>query len=226
MNLIEISEIAKVYRISEVEIHALRNISLNIREGEYISIMGPSGSGKSTLMHILGCLDTPTSGEYRLKNIEVGRLSDDELARIRNSEIGFVFQSFNLLPRATIAHNVELPMIYSGKSSRERKARTREVLKRVGLQNRMNHLPSQLSGGETQRAAIARAVATGPSLILADEPTGNLDSSTGEEILGLFDDLHREGNTLIVVTHERYVAEKAERVIYLRDGMVVEDYES
>ncbi len=224
MSLIEIDGIAKVYKVGEVEIEALRGVSLSIGEGEYVSIMGPSGSGKSTLMHILGCLDTPTSGEYLLKNVKVSSLSDEELAGIRNKEIGFIFQSFNLLPRATVMHNTELPMIYSGKSVRERRMRAAQVLEKVGLRDRMNHLPSQLSGGETQRAAIARAVVTRPSIILADEPTGNLDSHTGEEILGLFGDLYEEGNTLIVVTHEEYVAERAERIIYLRDGRVVEGY--
>lgn len=224
MSLIETRDVTKVYKVGEVEIHALRGISVEIEEGEYVSIMGPSGSGKSTLMHILGCLDTPTAGEYILNNVEVNKLSDEELARIRNREIGFIFQSFNLLPRATVMHNVELPLIYSGASARDRKNRTSQVLEKVGLADRSRHIPSQLSGGETQRAAIARAVVTSPSLVLADEPTGNLDSSTGEEILSLFDDLHKEGNTLIVVTHERYVAEKGERVIYLRDGRVVEEY--
>ena len=224
MSLIETRDVTKVYKVGEVEIHALRGISVEIEEGEYVSIMGPSGSGKSTLMHILGCLDTPTAGEYVLNSVEVNKLSDEELAKIRNKEIGFIFQSFNLLPRATVMHNVELPLIYSGASPRERRNRTSRVLEKVGLADRSRHIPSQLSGGETQRAAIARAVVTRPSLVLADEPTGNLDSSTGEEILNLFDDLHKEGNTLIVVTHERYVAEKAERVIYLRDGKVVEEY--
>lgn len=222
MSLIECRDVTKVYRVGAVDIHALRGVSLSIEEGEYVSIMGPSGSGKSTLMHILGCLDTPTSGEYRLKDVEVNALSDEELARIRNREIGFIFQSFNLLPRATVTHNTELPMIYSGMSARERKSRTAQVLEKVGLRDRMGHLPSQLSGGETQRAAIARAVVTKPSLVLADEPTGNLDSHTGEEILSLFTDLHKDGNTLIVVTHEKYVAERAERIVHLRDGQIVE----
>jgi len=216
--------VTKVYRVGAVDIHALRGVSLAIEQGEYLSIVGPSGSGKSTLMHILGCLDTPTSGEYTLKGVRVNTLSDEELARIRNREIGFIFQSFNLLPRATVMHNTELPMIYSGVSARERKSRTLQVLEKVGLKDRTGHLPSQLSGGETQRAAIARAVVTRPSLVLADEPTGNLDSRTGEEILELFTDLHKDGNTLIVVTHERYVADRAERIIYLHDGQVVERY--
>lgn len=226
MSLIETHEITKVYKVGAVEINALRGITLNIEDGEYVSIMGPSGSGKSTLMHILGCLDKPTSGEYKLKNVEVNGLSDEELARIRNKEVGFVFQSFNLLPRAKVIHNVELPLIYSGMSARERKSRASKVLERVGLGDRMNHLPSQLSGGEVQRVAIARALVASPSLILADEPTGNLDSRTGEEILNLFGELHKDGNTLVVVTHEKYVAERAERVIYLRDGRVVEGYGS
>ncbi|KPJ48807.1 macrolide ABC transporter ATP-binding protein [candidate division TA06 bacterium DG_26] len=224
MSLIECSDVTKVYRVGAVDIHALRGVSLAIEQGEYLSIVGPSGSGKSTLMHILGCLDTPTSGEYTLKGVRVNTLSDEELARIRNREIGFIFQSFNLLPRATVMHNTELPMIYSGVSARERKSRTLQVLEKVGLKDRTGHLPSQLSGGETQRAAIARAVVTRPSLVLADEPTGNLDSRTGEEILELFTDLHKDGNTLIVVTHERYVADRAERIIYLHDGQVVERY--
>jgi putative ABC transport system ATP-binding protein len=223
VNLIETRDITRAYEVGEVKIHALRGTSVTIGQGEYISIMGPSGSGKSTLMHILGCLDTPTSGEYRLKDVLVNELSDEELARIRNREIGFIFQSFNLLSRATVIHNVELPLIYSGTSSRERKKRAFEVLERVGLADRKSHLPTQLSGGETQRAAIARAVVTRPSLILADEPTGNLDSVTGEEILTLFDGLHEEGNTVIVVTHEKYVADRAQRTILLRDGRVVED---
>jgi len=224
VSLIECSDVTKVYRVGAVDIHALRGVSLAIEQGEYLSIVGPSGSGKSTLMHILGCLDTPTSGEYTLKGVRVNTLSDEELARIRNREIGFIFQSFNLLPRATVMHNTELPMIYSGVSARERKSRTLQVLEKVGLKDRTGHLPSQLSGGETQRAAIARAVVTRPSLVLADEPTGNLDSRTGEEILELFTDLHKDGNTLIVVTHERYVADRAERIIYLHDGQVVERY--
>ncbi len=222
MNLIETKEITRAYEVGEVKIDALRGISVTIEAGEYISIMGPSGSGKSTLMHILGCLDTPTSGEYRLKDVLVNQLSDEELARIRNREIGFIFQSFNLLSRATVIHNVELPLIYSGTSSRERRKRALDVLERVGLADRKNHLPTQLSGGETQRAAIARAVVTRPSLILADEPTGNLDSQTGEEILMLFDSLHEDGNTVIVVTHEKYVADRAQRTILLRDGKVVD----
>lgn len=224
MSLIQTTDITKVYRVGEVEIHALRGVSIQIEQGEYVSIMGPSGSGKSTLMHILGCLDNPTSGEYRLKDIKVNLLPDEELARIRNREIGFVFQSFNLLPRATVMHNIELPLIYSGVRSQDRRNKTALVLERVGLAERMNHLPSQLSGGERQRAAIARALVTDPALILADEPTGNLDSRTGEEILALFDDLHEDGNTLIIVTHETYVAERAGRTIHLRDGGVVNEH--
>ncbi|KPJ51176.1 macrolide ABC transporter ATP-binding protein [candidate division TA06 bacterium DG_26] len=224
MSLIQTIDITKVYRVGEVEIHALRGVSVQIEQGEYVSIMGPSGSGKSTLMHILGCLDNPTSGEYRLKDIKVNLLPDEELARIRNREIGFVFQSFNLLPRASVMHNIELPLIYSGVRSRDRRNKTALVLERVGLADRMNHLPSQLSGGERQRAAIARALVTSPTLVLADEPTGNLDSRTGEEILTLFDDLHEDGNTLIIVTHETYVAERAGRTIHLRDGKVVNEH--
>ncbi len=220
MNLIEAKDITRTYKIGTVEIHALRSVNLNVRQGEYVSVMGHSGSGKSTLMHILGCLDTPTSGKYRLKGMDVTSLSEERLATIRNREIGFIFQTFNLLSRASVLHNVELPLIYRGLPSKERKRKSISVLENVGLGDRINHHPNQLSGGERQRVAIARAIVINPSLILADEPTGNLDSKTGEEILTLFDEIYREGNTLIVVTHERYVAKRAERIVHIKDGSI------
>jgi len=221
--LIRLNDIRKVYQIGEIEVPALRGISLVVKRGEYMAIMGPSGSGKSTLMNLIGCLDTATQGEYWLNGENVSSLSDNELARIRNKEIGFIFQTFNLLPRANALHNVELPLIYAGIPMGERKQIAREALKSVGLADRMHHKPAELSGGQRQRVAIARALATKPSLILADEPTGNLDSATGEEILQVFDVLSQQGNTLIVVTHEEFVAARAARVVRLLDGKILSD---
>lgn len=214
------NEVVKIYKTGKTEVHALRGVSLSIREGEYISIMGPSGSGKSTLMNILGCLDTPTSGTYHLKGKNVHALGDEELARIRNEEIGFVFQTFNLLPRLNALANVELPLIYAKVPRQERHRRASQILDKVGLGDRKTHHPNELSGGQQQRVAIARALVNAPSLILADEPTGNLDSQSSEEIMALFDDLHREGHTIIVVTHEASIAEHAERVIQMLDGKI------
>lgn len=205
------------------EVHALRGISTQIAKGEYVAIMGPSGSGKSTLMNLIGCLDTPSRGAYELNGRQVASLNDDELALIRNREIGFVFQTFNLLPRATALHNVELPLIYSGSPSETRIDMARRALDMVDLSDRMTHRPNQLSGGQRQRVAIARALVNNPSLILADEPTGNLDTKTGIEIMGLFDRLHRAGNTIILVTHEHDVARYADRILHIRDGQVEQD---
>jgi putative ABC transport system ATP-binding protein len=221
--LIRLDDVLKTYQIGEIEVPALRGVSLIVHRGEYIAIMGPSGSGKSTLMNLIGCLDTATKGDYWLNGQNVSQLSDNELAHIRNKEIGFVFQTFNLLPRANALHNVELPLIYAGVAMGERKQMAREALKAVGLGDRVNHKPSELSGGQRQRVAIARALANKPSLILADEPTGNLDSATGEEILVMFDELSRLGNTLIVVTHEEFVAARAARVVRLFDGKILSD---
>jgi putative ABC transport system ATP-binding protein len=204
-------------------VRALRGVSLQIKQNEYVAVMGPSGSGKSTLMNLIGCLDTPTAGEYWLNGQQVSSLDDDQLARIRNKEIGFVFQTFNLLPRATALHNVELPLIYAGLSGRERRAQAVHALERVGLSDRMEHRPNELSGGQRQRVAIARALVNGPSILLADEPTGNLDSTTSAEIMGVFRDLHDQGQTIVMVTHERDIAAHAARVVTLRDGLVATD---
>ncbi len=208
---------------SEQQVHALRGVNLRIDRNEYVAIMGPSGSGKSTLMNLIGCLDTPSKGRYWLNNQLVSELDDDELARIRNKEIGFVFQTFNLLARATALHNVELPLIYAGMPAEERVARAKECLTQVGMEHRMMHKPNELSGGQRQRVAIARALVNRPSILLADEPTGNLDSQTGSETMALFDRLHSEGNTIVLVTHEHDIAEYAHRVIHLKDGVVSGD---
>ncbi len=208
---------------SEQQVQALRGINVRIQRNEYVAIMGPSGSGKSTLMNLIGCLDTPSKGNYWLNSQLVSELNDDELAHIRNKEIGFVFQTFNLLPRATSLHNVELPLIYAGMSAEERLERAKSVLASVGMEKRMNHKPNELSGGQRQRVAIARALVNNPSIILADEPTGNLDSQTGVEIMALFDRLHDQGNTIVLVTHEHDIAEYAHRVIHIRDGQVFSD---
>jgi len=220
MKIITIEHIAKIYQVGSEEVHALADVSLTIGKNEYVAIMGPSGSGKSTLMNILGCLDTPTKGIYDFNGVNVSEMNDNELAAIRNKEIGFVFQTFNLLPRSNALHNVELPLIYSGMPSSERKERAMEALINVGLENRVYHRPNELSGGQRQRVAIARALVTRPSIILADEPTGNLDTKTGEEIMVLFNEIYLAGNTIILVTHEEYIAEHAERIIRLRDGLV------
>ena len=221
--LIRIRDLAREYQMGDERILALQSVTLDIRRNEYVAIMGPSGSGKSTMMNLLGCLDTPTGGEYWLNGQEVSRLSDDELAHVRNREIGFVFQTFNLLPRATALHNVELPLVYSGARGRERRERAAAALARVGLEHRMEHRPNELSGGQRQRVAIARALVNNPSILLADEPTGNLDSVTSEEIMRVFGDLHAAGQTVIMVTHEPDIAAHAERVVVLRDGRVESD---
>ena len=213
----------KTYQMGAEQVHALRGVNLRIDRGEYVAIMGPSGSGKSTLMNLIGCLDTPTKGRYWLNSNLVSELDDDELARIRNREIGFVFQTFNLLARATALHNVELPLIYSGTPSDERIARAKAALEAVDLGERMHHKPNELSGGQRQRVAIARALVNNPSIILADEPTGNLDSQTGNEIMKLMEELHRKGNTIVLVTHEADIAEHAYRVVHIRDGVVASD---
>jgi len=216
----------KTYIMGDQELHALRGVNLRICHNEYVAIMGPSGSGKSTLMNLIGCLDSPSQGKYWLNKHDVSDLTDDELARIRNKEIGFVFQTFNLLPRATSLHNVELPLIYNGTPQAERIARAKHVLESVGLSDRMMHKPNELSGGQRQRVAIARALVNSPSIILADEPTGNLDSKTGDEIMALMDDLHAKGNTIVLVTHEPDIAEYAHRIITIRDGVIAGDHPS
>ncbi|MBI5807041.1 MAG: ABC transporter ATP-binding protein [Ignavibacteriales bacterium] len=221
--MITIEHIAKIYQVGSEEVHALADISLKIDKGEYVAIMGPSGSGKSTLMNILGCLDTPTKGIYNFNGVDVSQMNDNELAQIRNKEIGFVFQTFNLLPRSDALHNVELPLIYAGIPSAERKERAKEALEHVGLADRIHHKPNELSGGQRQRVAIARALVTRPSIILADEPTGNLDTKTGEDIMALFNEIYEQGNTIILVTHEEYIAEHAERILRIRDGLIEKD---
>src|SRR5579872_4692548 len=221
--VIQTEDLWKTYEMGAERLHALRGVSIEIRKGEYVAIMGPSGSGKSTLMNLIGCLDSPSQGNYWLAGRLVSQLDDDELAYIRNREIGFVFQTFNLLARATALHNVELPMIYNGTPSEERVERAKKALSQVDLSERMMHRPNELSGGQRQRVAIARALVNNPSILLADEPTGNLDSQTGEEIMALFARLHREGNTIILVTHEPDIAQHAHRVIRLRDGKVEKD---
>ncbi|MCB1103558.1 MAG: ABC transporter ATP-binding protein [Opitutaceae bacterium] len=221
--VIEIAGVTKLYKMGEETIHALRGVDMKIHRNEYLAIMGPSGSGKSTLMNMLGCLDTPTAGHYEFNGKDVAAMIDDELAEIRNREIGFVFQTFNLLPRATALANVELPLIYAGCSPHERRERAIQALQNVGLGERMHHKPNELSGGQRQRVAIARALVNRPSIILADEPTGNLDSKTGVEIMALFEDLYAAGNTLIVVTHEEEIARHARRIVRLRDGLIESD---
>jgi putative ABC transport system ATP-binding protein len=220
MKIIEMHHIAKIYRMGTNEVRALQDISITINKGEYVAFMGPSGSGKSTLMNIIGCLDTPTSGTYILNNHEVSEMTENELAEVRNKEIGFVFQTFNLLPRATALENVALPLIYAGYSRSEREDRAMEVLESVGLADRWHHKPNELSGGQRQRVAIARALVNNPSIILADEPTGNLDSKTSYDIMNLFQELHDKGNTIIMVTHEDDIAHYAHRIIRLRDGLI------
>ena len=221
--MIETDAITKVYKMGKVQVHALRGISIRIEEGEYAAIVGPSGSGKSTHMHILGCLDKPTDGKYVLAGNDVSRLSRARLARVRNQEIGFVFQSFHLLPRANVLRNVELPLVYGGASKRERRERARESLERVGLGDRLKHRPSELSGGQRQRVAVARALVSKPKILFADEPTGNLDQSSGAEVMELFNELNEEGHTVILVTHDKNVASNAKRVIQLVDGEVSAD---
>jgi len=221
--IIRIRDLTRHYVMGTETVQALRGVSLDIMRNEYVAIMGPSGSGKSTMMNMIGCLDTPTGGEYWLNGQEVSQLTDDQLARVRNKEIGFVFQTFNLLPRATSLHNVELPLVYAGVSAKERRNRAAAALGRVGLGNRMDHRPNELSGGQRQRVAIARALVNEPSILLADEPTGNLDSTTSEEIMQVFGELHRQGQTIIMVTHEADIAAHAHRVITIRDGQVEKD---
>lgn len=221
--LIDIRNLNKSYFLGDTEVPVLFDINLQIEENEYVAIMGPSGSGKSTLMNILGCLDKPTTGNYFFRDIDVSTLDDDALSGMRNREIGFVFQSFNLLPRINAVQNVELPLIYAGKIREERNERALEALGRVGLTDRVDHKPTELSGGQRQRVAIARALVTKPGILLADEPTGALDTKTGQDIMKLFDDLHKEGNTIIVITHEQEIADYAQRIIHLRDGLIFSD---
>jgi len=222
-DVIRTEHTAKVYVMGTEEVHALRDISITIKQGEYVALMGPSGSGKSTLMNMIGCLDTPSSGQYFLDGQDVSRMSDNQLAEVRNKKIGFVFQTFNLLPRSTALDNVTLPLIYAGMGSSDRKKRGELVLNQVGLGDRMSHQPNELSGGQRQRVAVARALVNNPALILADEPTGNLDSKTSVEIMGLFQEIHEKGNTIVVVTHEEEIAQHAHRIIRLRDGLVETD---
>ena len=223
MSLIETRDLWKSYVMGSEEIHALSGVTLSIERGEYIAIMGPSGSGKSTLMNLIGCLDTPSKGSYLLNGKQVSQMNDDELARIRNEEIGFVFQTFNLLPRATALHNVELPLVYAGIPAHERLDRARAALQKVELGDRITHRPNELSGGQRQRVAVARALVNDPSILLADEPTGNLDSKTGVEIMALFERLHHAGNTIVLVTHEADIAAHARRVLHIRDGKIEDD---
>jgi putative ABC transport system ATP-binding protein len=221
--LIEIRNLVKTYQMGDTAVRALDGVDLDLDRGEYVAIMGPSGSGKSTLMNLIGCLDTPTSGSYRLNNQAVSDLNDDELARIRNKEVGFVFQTFNLLSRTSALENVEVPLVYAGVSRKERHRKAKEMLEAVGLADRMHHQPNELSGGQRQRVAVARALVNGPSILLADEPTGNLDSKTGTEIMDLIDKLNKAGNTIVLVSHEEDIAAHARRVVRLRDGKVIED---
>jgi putative ABC transport system ATP-binding protein len=221
--LITVRGLHRVYQVGDEQVHALNGVDFDVAPNEYLAVMGPSGSGKSTLMNIIGCLDTPTSGSYKLKDREIGKLSDDDLAKIRNQEIGFVFQTFNLLPRADALHNVELPLVYAGLKHEERRRRAREALELVGLADRMKHKPNELSGGQRQRVAIARALVNKPSIILADEPTGNLDTHTGDEIMAAFERIWKQGNTVILVTHEADIAAHARRVVRMRDGKIESD---
>ena len=221
--LLDMKALEKIYQIGTVEVPALRGVDVGIDQNEYVAIMGPSGSGKSTLMNIIGCLDTPSNGSYHFGGEDVSKMEDDQLAEIRNKKIGFVFQTFNLLPRATALHNVELPLVYSGIASAKRKESARRALENVGLGDRITHKPSELSGGQRQRVAIARALINNPAVLLADEPTGNLDTKTGEEIMEILEKLYEEGNTIILVTHEEYIAQHANRVIRLRDGLIESD---
>jgi putative ABC transport system ATP-binding protein len=222
--LITIKDIGRKYVIGTEVIHALKSVSLTIGEGEFVALMGPSGSGKSTLMNILGCLDTPTKGDYILNGINVSHMSDNQLAEVRNKEIGFVFQTFNLLPRSTSLDNVALPLIYAGAGKKERDTRAQQALENVGLGNRVHHKPNELSGGQRQRVAVARALINNPSIILADEPTGNLDTKTSIEIMGLLEEIHSKGNTIILVTHEEDIAQHAHRIVRMRDGLIEKDY--
>jgi putative ABC transport system ATP-binding protein len=224
--LIEVKDLKKTYKLGDIEVPALRGVNLSVGKNEYLSIMGPSGSGKSTLMNIIGCLDVPTDGRYILNDNDVSKMTDDQLAEIRNKQIGFVFQTFNLLARADALHNVELPLIYSGTSRTNRRALAREALEKVGLADRIHHKPNELSGGQRQRVAIARALVNNPAIILADEPTGNLDSNTGEEIMEIFRKLHEAGNTIVLITHEEYIAKHSHRVIRLLDGLIQSDEKS